>query len=224
MSLRGKVSSYPESFRSLKILIAAKYGGHDFSLDSGFIFGQTNLTQDWLTKFPRGKVPGVELSDGETLDESNSAAWLLCPDTMTGAGDKRTQSSILRWISLADLEVTPASCNWVYPMAGLMPASPDMDRGRADLLRFLTWLNTELRLRTWLVGERITLADISLVTSLLLVFSNKVAIDDKIRDELPHVTRWYNTVINQNNVKSVLDGVNLELKATPKVFKGGKCL
>ena len=151
MSLRGKVFSYPESFRSLKILIAAKYGDHDLSLDPAFVFGRTNLSQEWLAKFPLGKVPGVELSGGQTLDESNSAAWLLCPENMTGGGDKNSQSSILRWISLADLEVTPAACNWVYPRAGLMPASPDMERGRADLLRFLTWLNTELRLRTWLV-------------------------------------------------------------------------
>ena len=214
--------SYPESFRSLKILIAAKYGGHDLSLDPSFVFGQTNLSQEWLAKFPLGKVPGVELSCGQTLDESNSAAWLLCPDAMTGAGDKNVQSSILRWISLADTEVTPASCNWVYPKAGLMPVSPDMERGRADLLRFLTWLNTELRLRTWLVGERISLADISLMASLLLVFSNKALLD--MGEELPHVTRWYNTVINQANVKSVLSGVNLELKALApkKTSKGGK--
>ena len=46
-------------------------------------------------------------------------------------------ASICEGISLADLEVTPAACNWVYPRAGLMPASPDMERGRADLLRFL---------------------------------------------------------------------------------------
>ena len=213
--------SYPESFRSLKILIAAKYGGHDLSLDPGFVFGETNLSPEWQAKFPLGKVPGVELSGGQTMDESNSAAWLLCPDTMTGAGDKNIQSSILRWISLSDLEVTPASCSWVYPRAGLMPASPDMERGRADLLRFLTWLNTELRLKTWLVGERITLADISLMASLLLVFSNKALLD--MGEELPHVTRWYNTVINQKNVKSVLNGVNLELKAaTPTNKKGGK--
>ena len=96
-----------------------------------------------------------------------------------------------------------------------------MERGRADLLRFLTWLNTELRLRTWLVGERITLADISLMSSLHLVFSNKALLD--MGEELPHVTRWYNTVINQKNVKSVLQGVSLELKATtPKSEKGGK--
>ena len=221
MSLQGKVFSYPESFRSLKILIAAKYGGHDLSLDPDFVFGDTNLSKEWLAKFPLGKVPGVELSGGQTMDESNSAAWLLCPDNMTGGGDKNIQSSILRWISLSDLEVTPASCNWVYPRAGLMPASPDMERGRADLLRFLTWLNTELRLRTWLVGERITLADISLMSSLLLVFSNKALLD--MGEELPHVTRWYNTVINQKNVKSVLQGVSLELKATtPKSEKGGK--
>ena len=130
------------------------------------------FTQEFLNKFPRGKVPCVELSGGQLLDESNAAAWWLCPDNMTGSGDREAQSSILRWISLAELEVTPAACSWVYPLAGVMPASPDMDRGRQDVLAFLSWLDGELRLRTWLVGERISLADISLMTSLLLVFTN----------------------------------------------------
>ena len=45
--------------------------------------------------------------------------------------------------------------------------------------------------------------------------------DEKLKDELPHVTRWYNTVVNQKLVKAVLDTVNLEI--TPrKGYEKGK--
>ena len=223
-TFQGKVFSYPENFRALKILISARYGGHDVSLDEKFQFGETNLTKAFLDKFPQGKVPCVELSSGQLLDESNSAAWLLSPDSMTGSGNKSVEASIIRWISLSELEVTPAACNWVYPLVGIMEASQDMDRGRADMVKFLTWLNNQLRLQTWLVGERISLADICLMCSLLLVFSHKEAMDQKLKDELPHVTRWYNTVVNQKLVKTVLDTVNLEISLNKGVRKGKSCM
>ena len=178
MSLKGKVYSYPENFRALKILIAAKYGGHDLQIDPEFKFGSSNLSPAYLDKFPLGKVPSVELDTGKLLDESNAAAWLLAPRTMTGGEDREAQSSVLRWICLAETEVTPAVCSWLYPLLGIMPPSPSMDRGRKDLLSFLALLDRELRLRTWLVGERITLADICLASSLVLPFTN--AIDNQM--------------------------------------------
>ena len=170
----GKVYSYPENFRALKILIAAKYSGHNVKLDEEFQFGTTNLSPAFLDKFPLGKVPCVELSSGKLLDESNSAAWLLAPKFMIGGDDQEVQSSVLRWILLSETEVTPAACSWLYPLLGLMPVSPQMDRGKKDLISFLTLLNKELRLKTWLVGERISLADICLASSLILTFTNVV--------------------------------------------------
>jgi len=187
MSLGGKVYSYPENFRALKILIAAKYGGHDVQIDPEFEFGSSNLSQAFLAKFPLGKVPSVELSSGKLLDESNSAAWLLAPAALTGGDDRDAQSSVLRWVCLAETEVTPAACSWLYPLLGLLPPSPTMDRGRRDLLSFLAFLNQELRLKTWLVGERITLADICLASSLVLAFTNK-AIDKEMMVRTPGST------------------------------------
>jgi len=205
----GKVYSYPENFRALKILIAAKYSGHNVKLDEEFQFGTTNLSPAFLDKFPLGKVPCVELSSGKLLDESNSAAWLLAPKFMIGGDDQEAQSSVLRWIFLSETEVTPAACSWLYPLLGLMPVSPQMDRGKKDLISFLTLLNKELRLKTWLVGERISLADICLASSLILTFTNVV--DKQLMEELPHTTRWYNTVVNQTEIKSILDKINFRI-------------
>ena len=40
------------------------------------------------------QVPCVELGDGRLLDESNSAAWLLSPDSMLGADEKAAQAEV----------------------------------------------------------------------------------------------------------------------------------
>ena len=212
----GKLFSYPENFRALKVLICSKYGGHDIKLDSDFQFGTTNLTKQFLSKFPLGKVPCVELDTGKLMDETNSMAWQLCPGEMTGEQDKEKQAEVIRWMTLSDVEVTPPACNWVYPVIGVLPHSEGMARGKQDLLKLLTQFNSELRLKTWLVGERISLADICLACSLLLVFTH--VMDQEIKDRLPHLTRWFTTVVNQKKVKEVLDQVDLSRKAEGKIL------
>lgn len=51
--------TYPESFRASKALIAARYSGADVKVVSEppeFELGKTNKTEDFLAKFPLGKV------------------------------------------------------------------------------------------------------------------------------------------------------------------------
>ena len=67
------------------------------------------------------------------------------------------------------------------------------------LLAFLNVLNGVLADKTFLVGERISLADISVVTSLLQLFE-KVLSADYTKD-VPNVVRWFTTCVNQPNFK-----------------------
>ena len=40
------------------------------------------------------QVPCVELGNGKLLDESNSTAWLLSPESMLGGGEKAAQAEV----------------------------------------------------------------------------------------------------------------------------------
>ncbi len=53
----GTVHSYPENPRVFKALIAAKYNGLNISQSTNFIMGTTNKSDEFLDKFPLGKVP-----------------------------------------------------------------------------------------------------------------------------------------------------------------------
>jgi glutathione S-transferase len=66
-----------------KCLIAAKYGGAAVKVGD-FELGKTNKSNDFLQKFPFGKVPAYE-GDGVTLSESNAIAQY------------RTYPSGIRW-------------------------------------------------------------------------------------------------------------------------------
>ena len=51
--------TFPDNFRANKILIAAKYSGANVKVVSEppeFVLGQTNKTEEFLSKFPLGKV------------------------------------------------------------------------------------------------------------------------------------------------------------------------
>ncbi len=47
--------------RIFQVLISASYGGHTINLDPDFQFGKTEKSEDFLKKFPLGRVPALEL-------------------------------------------------------------------------------------------------------------------------------------------------------------------
>ncbi len=48
--------TYPDNFRAFKVLIAAEYSGAKVKIATDFVFGETNTTKTFLSKFPTGKV------------------------------------------------------------------------------------------------------------------------------------------------------------------------
>merc|ERR1739840_72627 len=71
----------------------------------------------------------------------------------------------------------------------------------------LKTLNDHLLTRTFLVGERVTLADIAVACTLVNLY--KQVLDPSFRKPFLNVTRWFTTVINQPNAKKVIGSVTL---------------
>jgi elongation factor 1-gamma len=62
--------------RSFKALIAAQYNDLKLELLPDFEFGKSNKTPEFLKKFPLGKTPTFESTDGSVLlCESNAIAY-----------------------------------------------------------------------------------------------------------------------------------------------------
>lgn len=89
---------------------------------------------------------------------------------MRGA-NKADAAAIQQWISFGDSEIVPASCTWVYPCLGIMQFNKqNTERAKTDIKRALGVLNDFLLTHTYLVGERISLADICLCCNLLALY------------------------------------------------------
>lgn len=114
------------------------------------------------------------------------------------------EAHVMQWINLAEHELLPA----VLALIDSSPAAkPSQYRARQEINHHLDILNKILLTRTYLVGETVTLADISVVCTLLPALR---VLDAAARSKSANVLRWVNTITPQPNVKHVLGNVELK--------------
>merc|ERR1712110_970796 len=204
----GTLYTYPDNFRAQKALIAAKYSGAEVSLAKDFKFGETNKSPEFLKKFPLGKVPAFEGSDGVLLTESNAIAYYVANDELRGGSEASARARVVQWMAMADNEILPAACTWVFPTMGIMQFNKNAtERAKEDVKTAMKSLNDHLLTRTFLVGERLTLADIAVATTMLSLY--KQVLDPAFRKPFVNVTRWFTTVVNLPHAQAVLGEVTL---------------
>lgn len=166
------------------------------------------------------QVPAFETADGKCLVEGNAIAYYLASEDLRGGKDSFNQAEVQQWMSFADNEILPASCAWVFPLLGIMPYEAQaVNRSKEDVTAVLKLLNSKLLLDTYLVGERITLADIVVFCNLLHLY--QYVLEPSLRTQYASVTRWFLTILNQPQVQKVVENFELcakTLKHDPKRF------
>eukprot|EP00794_Sanderia_malayensis_P020011 gene20011-21972_t len=207
----GTLYTYPDNFRAQKILIAAEYSGAKVNVSSDFELGTTNKSAEFLKKFPLGKVPAYEDAEGNCLYETSAIMYYVSDCNAHGA-NKLDACLVQQYMSFADNEILPSACAWTFPTLGLRPFnSREQEAAIANVKKCLELLNNALLTKTFLVGERVTLADISVCCNLVLLY--KQVLDPQTRSAYGNVNRWFMTCINQPQFKKVLGEVKLCEKA-----------
>ena len=74
----GKLYTYLNNIKALKIRIASEYSGFSIEVPENFVYGETNQTPEFFAKFPTGHVPSLE-SGKDFVCESNAIASCLPP-------------------------------------------------------------------------------------------------------------------------------------------------
>ena len=120
-------------------------------------------------------------------------------------------------MSFANQEVLPALAGWFRPLVGRDPYNKkNVEEASQSALKAVSVLNEHLLVHTYLVGERITLAD--LFTAGLISRGFEFFFDKQWREESPNVTRWYETVCNQpiySDITGKLDFIDEAIKNQP---------
>jgi len=208
-----KIYSYPNNPRVYKALIAARYNAVEVEVPP-FNFGVDNATPDFKKKNPLGKVPVLETPDGKYLWESNAIArYIARLDNRANLYGSSTYEAGLidQWIDFSVSQIELPAAAWLYPIFRIVENNPvATSNAKGEIRSVLQVLNEHLLSRTFLVGERITLADIVVSTALLQLFTT--VLDTGFRHAFSSVVRWFTTLINQPHFHVVLGTVTLATK------------
>lgn len=116
---------------------------------------------------------------------------------------KQDYASILRWMSYVNSEVIPGIGGWIRPILGADPYNKkNVETSEKNTNEAVKVMEDHLTLNTYLVGERITLADIMCAGFVSRAFEK--VFDKKWRAVHPSVTRWYETIVHQPMYKAVV--------------------
>uniref|UniRef100_A0A8C5WMR6 GST C-terminal domain-containing protein n=1 Tax=Leptobrachium leishanense TaxID=445787 RepID=A0A8C5WMR6_9ANUR len=142
-------------------------------------------------------------SGAETLRERPEVA----PGSLQGDG-LRQKTLIQLWLRFAEREIVPLLYICVYPLLGILPVlAQPMERAMGAFKKVMSVLETQLRTRTYMVGERLSLADITLVSALVMPYL--LVFDPTFRQPYGSVSRWFMMCVNIPAFAEVLGHVTL---------------
>lgn len=154
---------------------------------------------------------GIKLQGNDfELFDSNAIAFYLSTDQFKCSNNSFTFSEVLQWLSYADNHILPAVLGWVVPyLSKNIPNNikTNIKTSKEDVLSSLQKLNNILLTKTYLVGERISLADISVFTTLMPLY--EYVLDSEYRKQYTNLNRWFFTILNQSQVISVIKKFNI---------------
>ena len=198
--------------RAAKILIAAEYSGVSVKLVENFQIGVDNRTPEFLAKNPNGRVPVLETPEGP-IWESNAIVRYIARLGNKIYGQNAYETALIdQWIEWSRGDLENAAVAWIYPIWGYAPFDAEASKKAQELVKAqLVILNNYLKLKSFLVGERLSLADIVLAATLAGYYST--VFDVTYRKAIPNVNRWFLTVVNQPKFLKIVPQIEIVEKA-----------
>ena len=129
------------------------------------ILNKESQTPEYLAKNPNGKIPLLELDNGECLAESNAILNYLAQGTPFLPEDALTRAKVLQWQFFEQYSHEPyiAVARFINKYLGLPDDRlADYESKQAGGHKALAVMEQQLSQTLFLVGDAITIADISL--------------------------------------------------------------
>jgi glutathione S-transferase len=190
---------FPPSSRSLGVVALKNHLAIECELVPVDLSRGDQRAPDYAALNPNRKVPTLE-DDGFVLWEANAILFYFAskrPARGLWPSDPRGQADVLRWLAWE-------SAHWDAESIGMVTfeknskvvlglGAPDLAfiaRGEENFARFAAVLDEQLNGRSWMIGERLTIAD----------FSVGALVPTAVRCGLPierfrEVRRWYESLL-----------------------------
>jgi len=188
-----------------KIQVVAKYYGINVEVASG------EVNAELLAKNPTGKVPTLETSEG-VIFESNAIVRYIARvggDKVHLYGKSAFESGLIdQWVDFTANSIDLAALAWTLPIEGVIPNNAlATKKASEEIKKVFQILDSHLSTRTYLVGNRVSIADIVVASSLVRLF--ELVLDPTFRSGFVNATRWFNTIVNQPNFVAVKGAITL---------------
>ncbi|MFK7730324.1 MAG: glutathione S-transferase family protein [Pseudomonadales bacterium] len=161
------------------------------------IIAGENRQADFLAKNPTGQTPALQLDSGEFITEITAICEYLeevhpSPPLIGETAEQRAETRM--WVRRMDLNIFEPLLNGFRFSEGLplfgsrvhcIPQAADDLKATAQ--EHLAWIDTVLADRTYVAGERFTLADIMLYVMVEFGFRQGQGFD---HDKMPNLAAW----------------------------------
>ena len=156
--------------RRVRLFLALK--GLEIPSTDVAMFQRAHKSPEMLARNPRGQLPFLELDDGRVIAETVSICRYLdelhpAPPLFGTTPFERAETDM--WIRRAETALgTPLSLFWQHGhpfTAKLVEQIPAMaEQARTRVNEAMAWFDGQLAGKTWLAGDRMTMADIVLLS------------------------------------------------------------
>lgn len=160
-------------------------------------------TPEFLAKNPLGKVPVVELDDGQTLFESNAILFYFADGTPFLPTDRLTRARVMQWMFFeqADVMMNLAQPRFFIGIKKAKEANLDLIKARwAEGYKVLKVMDDHLAKHKFFAGDQYTIADISLYTYASVAHEGEYEME-----RFPNVQAWFERVRQQPGYVPLLE-------------------
>jgi len=206
--------------RQTKIIRSvAALGGLEIEIAADYTHRQDNHKPEFRSKFPHGKIPALEGPNGLNLTEGAAIARYLAtlaPNANLLGQSVEEQALVEQWIHFSETEIDSSSQFTMQLLSGIYVYNKAIHNTLIERqIRALNTLEAHLLTRTFVVGERITLADISVAASVFRAVG--LTVDAETRSKLVNTIRYLETIVNQPKLKEIFGEVQYVEKAVQYV-------
>ena len=160
-----RLYAYPGSGNCYKLSLTLSLLGEAFeTVHVDLLSGETRSAQ-FLARNPNGKVPVLELPDGEFLPESNAGLWYLAEGTPLSPADRLGRARVLQWMCFEQYSHEPniaVARFWIKYLGRPADKEEELVRRQASGHVALAVMEQHLATRGFFVGEQFSIADIAL--------------------------------------------------------------
>lgn len=192
-----------------KIQVAALYTNADLSVE--IVTEAAIKHNDFVKKFGISKAPTFE-TDDFTLFETNAIFRYIARSAEGFYGANAIEGALVdQWIDFAASEIDLPAAAWLLPIKGVIADNNlATNKAKGDIRKLLKVLDDYLLTRTYLVGERVSAADVAVAASLVDLY--KLVLDVGFRKQFVNTNRWFSTITNQPNFVKVFGTTELAKK------------